>query len=379
MNLNNYKGYYNIVSNESKKEATIFIYGVIGGFDFEKWKPINKADKFVSDFNALDAKIIHVKINSPGGNVWDGLPIYNTLKNSKKTIYTYVDGIAYSMASLIALSGDKVYGYNNSMIMFHNGSTYVYGNAKEMRKEANTLDKYDEALGSIIEEKLNISAEEVKEKYLNYSNNYFVGKEAKEIGFFNEIITTKEADVPENIKEMSPTDLIKHYAKLNFTEETPSTRKTQSKNNSKKNPMSKLNVPLIEAVIGASFSEGETENGIILTDEQATALENRLSENDTALATAKTEATTSSEKITELEATNTTMTTAIQNALATAEVEEATTMSNEEGITALSNLVAEYGSKDGAATTKPIPNANQPDNENPNVIGGTDMSEYLNN
>ena len=358
MNLNNYKGYYNIVSNESKAESTIFIYGVIGGFDFEKWKPINKADKFVSDFNALDAKIIHVKINSPGGNVWDGLPIYNTLKNSKKTIYTYVDGIAYSMASLIALSGDKVYGYNNSMFMFHNGSTYAFGNAKEMRKEADTLDKYDEALGSIIEEKLNISAEEVKEKYLNYSDNYFVGKEAKEIGFFDEIITTKDADVPENIKNMSPTDLIKHYAKLNFKEETPPTRKTQSKNNSKTNTMSKLNVPLIEAVIGASFSEGETENGIILTDEQATAVENDLSEKDKAIENAKKESKKSAKTITDLKATNTTVTSAIQNALATAEVEGAATMSNEEGITALINLVTEYGGKDGAINTQTFNNGN---------------------
>ncbi len=378
MNLNNYKGYYNIVSNESKTEATIFIYGVIGGFDFEKWKPINKADKFVSDFNSLDAKIIHVKINSPGGNVWDGLPIYNTLKNSKKTIYTYVDGIAYSMASLIALSGDKVYGYNNSMFMFHNGSTYAFGNAKEMRKEADTLDKYDEALGSIIEEKLNISAEEVKEKYLNYSDNYFVGKEAKEIGFFDEIITTKDADVPENIKDMSPTDLIKHYAKLNFKEETPPTRKTQSKNNSKTNTMSKLNVPLIEAVIGASFSEGETENGIILTDEQATAVENDLSEKDKAIENAKKEAKKSAKTITDLKATNTTVTTAIQNALATAEVEGAATMSNEEGINALSNLVAEYGGKDGATGTQPL-NKTDNDDTDTNVVSGVNITQAMNN
>lgn len=149
-------------------------------------------------------------------------------------------------------------------------------------------------------------------------------------------------------------------------------------NNSKKNPMSKLNVPLIEAVIGASFSEGETENGIILTDEQATALENRLSENDTAIATAETEATTSSERITELEATNTTVTTAIQNALATAEVEGAATMSNEEGITALSNLVAEYGAADGAKGTQPL-NKTDNDDTDTNVVSGVNITQAMNN
>ena len=143
--------------------------------------------------------------------------------------------------------------------------------------------------------------------------------------------------------------------------------------------MSKLNVPLIEAVIGSSFTEGETENGIILTDEQATAIESRLSENDNAISTAETEATTSTERITELEATNTTVTTAIQNALATAEVDGAATMSNEEGIVALSALVAEYGSKDGDTTTTVLNSTDGDDNTEANVIGGFDISASMNN
>ena len=376
MNSTNYKGYYNIVSNKNKIEATIFIYGVIGGFDYDKGKSINKADNFVADFNAIDANIIHVKINSPGGNVWEGLPIYNALKNSKKTIYTYVDGIAFSMASLIALSGDKVYGYNNSMFMFHNGSTFVYGNAKEIRKQADTLEKYDQSLSSIIEEKLNISDQEVKEKYLNYCDNYFVGKEAKKIGFFDQIISTKQADIPENIKQMSPTDLMNHYAKLNFKQ---ATAQTHIKNNSKKHTMSKLNVPFIEAVISSSFSEGETENGIILTDEQATALENKLSKNDHAIATAQTKARASTQRITDLEATNTSIATAIQNALAAAEIKDAAAMSNEQGIKALSELVAQYGCKDAGKTTQTLNAIDNGNHENENIIGGTNMSAYLNN
>lgn len=379
MNLNNYKGYYNIVSNEEKSEATIMIYGVIGGFDFETWKPINKADKFVTDFNSIKADLIHVKINSPGGNVWDGLPIYNTLKNSKKTIYTYVDGIAYSMASLIALAGDKIYGYGNSMFMFHNGSTYSYGNAKQMREDADVLDKYDEAMSSIIEERLNISAKEVKEKYLNYSDNYFVGNEAKEIGFFDKIITTKEADVPENIKNMSPKDLLSHYSKLNFKEQPKPPRTSTPNNNSKKNPMNKLNVPLIEAVIGSSFTEGETENGIILTDEQATAIENSLYKKDTVITAATTKAVKSATTITDLTATNTTVTTAIQKALVTAEVDGAAAMSNEEGIVALSALVEEYGGEDGAGVTNPILDTDGDDDIEDHVIGGIDISQAMNN
>ncbi|WP_340074519.1 head maturation protease, ClpP-related [Leptobacterium sp. I13] len=373
MNKGNYKGYYNIVKSASSKEATIHIYGIIGGWDFEEWKPINTADKFVKDFQVVEkeADTIHVKINSPGGNVWDGLPIYNTLKNSKKTIYTYVDGIAYSMASLIALAGDTVYGYNNSMLMFHNGSTYSFGNAKAMREEAATLDQYDEALGSIIEEKLKITSKEVKEKYLNYSDNYFVGKKAKELGFFDEIITSEEVDVPEDITKMSPMDVFKHYATLNF-----SSLKQQTKN---RETMSKLNVPLIEAVLGASFSEGENENGIILTDEQAMAIENRLSENDKTISKTNENIKKQNTKISNFKATRETLTTAIQKALKTAEVEGTEAMSNEEGITALSNLIAEYGSQDGVEGTKPLRGTDDNYDDKPNVVGGMDISAAMNN
>ncbi|MCG8734003.1 head maturation protease, ClpP-related [Tenacibaculum finnmarkense] len=381
MNSNNYKGFYNIVSNTAKTEATIYIYGVIGGYDYEEWKPINTANTFTKDFNALKADIVRVRINSPGGNVWDGLPIYNTLKNSKKTIYTYVDGIAFSMAALIALSGDKVYGYANSMLMYHNGSCYAFGNADEMRKEADTLDQYDKALGSIIEEKLSISAEEVKEKYLNYTDNYFVGNEAKTLGFFDEIITGENNDVnvPDNIKKMSPTDLIKHYAKLNFKEETPKTRKSISNQNT----MSNLKTPLIEAVIGANFSDAKNETGILLTDDQATAIENKLSANDAEVSKFKNEATTAKDeviaataKITTLTSDNTSVTNAVQNALKTAGVENAATMTNEAGVIALSNLVAKYGANDGGKGTTPLPSSNN--NENPNVIAGVDITGYLN-
>ena len=142
--------------------------------------------------------------------------------------------------------------------------------------------------------------------------------------------------------------------------------------------MSDLKVPLIEAVIGSPFAEGETEQGIILTDAQATALENRLSENDSAIATAATEATSLDEKITRLTAASTTVTTAIQNALATAEVEGAATMSNEEGVVALSALVAEYGRKDGAKPSTTLDGPQNADDDNPNVIEGMDISADMN-
>ena len=164
-----------------------------------------------------------------------------------------------------------------------------------------------------------------------------------------------------------------------FASSKATNENNSNSNNSKNNTMSKLNVPLIEAVIDSSFSEGETENGIILSDDQAKAIENRLSENATAISNAATAATASSTTITALEAANTTVTTAIQNALTTAEVEGSASMSNEEGIVALSALVAEYGSEDGGKTTKTLNGTSDDDVTDPNVVGGLDISAAMNN
>lgn len=353
MQKSEYKGYYNMVSNASKKEATIYIYGVIGGFNFDTWEPINTADKFVEDFAAIekDVDTIHVKINSPGGNILDGLPIYNTLKNSTKEVKTYVDGVAYSMAALIALSGDKVYGYANSMLMFHNGSTFARGNAKELREQAETLDAYDEALGSIIEEKLNITEEAVKEKYLNFSDNYFVGKKAKKIGFFDEILTSKKVDLPNNIKEMSPTDLMEHYSKMNFKEFTPPTpQKPKNQNN-----MSKSYLKL-EAISGSKF-EDSTEDGVFLNGTIADAVEAKLTELEGKIETANTAVTDANTKTVTAETNLTTVndanTTAIDAVNASLELEGDAKVTDVAGaVAALQNKITVLGEQPGATHTK---------------------------
>jgi len=280
-----YSGYYNIVKNTADKEATIFIYGVIGGFDWEEWKFINTADTFLADFKAVEdeADVIHVKINSPGGNVWDGLAIFNALSNSKKTIKTYNDGICYSMGALLLLAGDSSYGNDNSLFMVHNVISAVWGNAQEMRDEAEVLDKYDVALGTAIENKLGIKASEVQSKFLNYKDNYYTSKEALDLGFYNEILKNKSTNVPDNVKDMSPKDLIEHYSKMNFETTEP-----EPKSNHKKPLKMSKSYPKIEAVLGKAFGEGEASNGVLLNEAEADQVEARISALETEAATAVT-------------------------------------------------------------------------------------------
>lgn len=345
-----YKGFYNIVKDQSKREATILIYGVIGGFDWDSWTYINTSDKFVEEFKQVEseADIIHIRINSPGGNVHDGLPIYNTIKNSEKTIYTYVDGIAYSMASLIALAGDKVYGYSNSLFMVHNASTYFFGNANDIREEAKVLDKYDLALGSIIEEKLNISSEDVSEKFLNYKDNYFVGKEAKAEGFFDEIITSNTDGAPEDVKDMSPKDVFQHYAKMNFNEETPSPV-PDPKQNAKKTTKMNNKYNALEAVLNTTFEVDDTKNGVLLSEEEAGKVDSKISDLQTELQTV----TDAKKLVDDTISANTVKNTAI--------VDEVNTVLELEGdakvtdvataFTAMKNQIAELGKQPGETPT----------------------------
>lgn len=91
------------------------------------------------------AKNINVYINSNGGSVKEGLGIYNQLKrhSAQKTIY--IDGFACSIASVIAMAGDKVVMGNNALMMIHHASTGAWGNAEELRKAANDLEVIDKA------------------------------------------------------------------------------------------------------------------------------------------------------------------------------------------------------------------------------------------
>ncbi|NKI28250.1 hypothetical protein HCG49_16980 [Arenibacter sp. 6A1] len=162
-------------------------------------------------------------------------------------------------------------------------------------------------------------------------------------------------------------------------EESQKQDTTQTQSHKSRSTMNKLNVPSIEAAIGAEFSEGETENGILLTDAQATALEGVLVQNAAALDAANTAATTAAGTISGLQTAAADTTTAVQNALVAAGVEGAETMSNEEGINALSALVAEYGGEDGGKPTNILNNGEETEEEtNLNVVGGLDISAAMN-
>jgi ATP-dependent Clp endopeptidase proteolytic subunit ClpP len=103
-----------------------------------------------------------VEINSPGGNVWDGLSIYNQLRGRKAPVTTRVVGIAASIASIIALAGDKVEMADAALMMIHDPSGMASGTSEDMRKMADALDQHAEVLVGVYAKKTGRSPESIR-------------------------------------------------------------------------------------------------------------------------------------------------------------------------------------------------------------------------
>jgi ATP-dependent Clp endopeptidase proteolytic subunit ClpP len=117
------------------KGAEIVIYDEIGAFG-------TPAKAFLDELKALGPVAeLTVRINSPGGSVFDGVAIYNALKRHDAAITVWIDGIAASIASMIAMAGDEVVMPENAMLMLHDPSGLVMGTATDMRAMAEALDR----------------------------------------------------------------------------------------------------------------------------------------------------------------------------------------------------------------------------------------------
>ena len=172
------KRYYSLVKDN--KEATLTIFG-----DITSWEWL---ESDVSSYNLSkeleeldDVETIHVRINSYGGEVAEGLAIYNALRNHSAKVITYCYGFACSIASVIFMAGDERLMSEASLLMIHNAWTYASGNASELRKQADDLDKITQASINAYMKNVNISEDELKK--LMDNETWINSGEAIEKGF----------------------------------------------------------------------------------------------------------------------------------------------------------------------------------------------------
>lgn len=139
--------WYRIQNAAKEDEATIYIYDVIDSF----WGV--SAQDLVRELAGLKASTIHVRINSPGGDVFDGIAIFNALRSHPATVTTRVDGIAASAASVIVQAGDRRVMLSSAQMMIHDAWGLSVGNAEDMRSFAEHLDRQSDVIAGIYAER----------------------------------------------------------------------------------------------------------------------------------------------------------------------------------------------------------------------------------
>ncbi len=169
---------FNVVHDEEKKTTYITIYGVIGTRYWSDSFSANDMDKALNEAGNND---VIINLNSPGGDAFMGISIYNRLRRHNGKVTIHVDGWACSAASVIAMAGDEVVMGLGSMLMIHEASNIVWGTKQDMRKEADVLEELEEGIIDIYMTKANVDREEIRKKV--DAETWFSAKKAVEIGF----------------------------------------------------------------------------------------------------------------------------------------------------------------------------------------------------
>lgn len=160
----------------------ILIFGNIGRWEIS-------ASTVREQLNSMTGDVT-IKIDSPGGSVFEGISIFNAIKEyDKGTVTIVIESMAASIASYIALAGDVIKAHDNSTFMIHNAWTYTFGDGNELRKTADILD----GLSSLIAKKYISKTGKTKEiiKDAMDKESYYFGNEILDFGFCDEIISTE--------------------------------------------------------------------------------------------------------------------------------------------------------------------------------------------
>jgi len=165
--------------------SEILIYGDIGQ---SWWEDTVSATQFVKDIAAIDATHITVRINSIGGSVPDGIAIYNAIKRHAATVTTVVDGMALSIASLIAMAGDTVQVAENAVFMVHAPWTYAGGNAVALREQADMLDTWAAAMATSYAAKTGKPQADMLALLTDGKDHWYTAAEAVEMGFADQAV-----------------------------------------------------------------------------------------------------------------------------------------------------------------------------------------------
>lgn len=191
-------GFFNMIPGTD--ECCILLYGDIGDGAEDKVR----SGEVVRELLELETayKKIDVRINSNGGSVYAGIAIFNAFRTSKADITIYVDGIAASIASVIALCGKPVYMSKYARMMLHNVQGGTFGNKEDLKRCINEIEALENTLGEMYAAKCGKTADEIKNMFFDGKDHWLSATQAHELGFINGIYDTDaipESSTPEQV------------------------------------------------------------------------------------------------------------------------------------------------------------------------------------
>ncbi len=194
------KKFLNIIPGEG--HATLLLYGDIGdGYKVESGRIVSELISLQSQYDKID-----VRINSRGGDVFSGMAIYNTLRQSKSDITIYIDGVAASIAAIIALCGKPLYMSPYAKLMLHSVSGGTWGNASALRQTADQMEELQTDLANMIAGRCGMKQEDILAKYFDEKDHWINADEALQMKLVDGIY-----DMQPSEEEPKTEEEIYHY------------------------------------------------------------------------------------------------------------------------------------------------------------------------
>ena len=196
------KQFFNIIPSEGGQVA-ILLYGDVGdGQRVDSGRVVAELISLQAMYDKID-----VRINSCGGDVFSGIAIYTALRNSKADITIYIDGVAASIAGVIALCGKPLYMSPYAKLMLHSVSGGAWGNASDLRDMATQMDSLQGDLAAMIAGRCGMKQEDVLSKYFDEKDHWLSAREALEMKLIDGIYEMAEEPVP----TQSPEELYTYF------------------------------------------------------------------------------------------------------------------------------------------------------------------------
>lgn len=181
-----------VVSNKTDGQAEVYLYDAIVDSELEAefWGGVTPKS-FIQAIKDIDAEVIHLRVNSPGGSVFAARAMEQALREHKAKVVAHIDGVAASAASFLVMAADEIVMAPGAMMMIHKAWTVAMGNADDLVNTADLLDKIDSTLANTYASRTGANVEKIAD--MMAAETWFTAEEAVAAGFADSVAENVKA------------------------------------------------------------------------------------------------------------------------------------------------------------------------------------------